>query len=367
MANQSTSRKASLADDISAQLASELASVETIMRETVICDVPILHEASRHLMDAGGGRNRPLLTLLAARFGRSVGEETLQAAAAVELLHQAALCHDDVLDKAVLRRGVESVNKRWDDSVAILAGDFLFSQAFLLLAGLTSRPARLEAETFSRLVLGEIREITGAAADADPFDHYVAVAADKTASLMRCCLRLGAFTSDADHVTVKALDEFGHQLGIAFQISDDLLDLVATEEELGKEPGIDLDNGVTTMPLLYAIRGTDSASSRIRELLDEAGAGGDLSANARDEAMELLRRHPALDLSHKRLTDHVDRARAAIDPLPEGPAKGGLLHLCDQVMTRAGTPGAKGGTSHERGMSNDAGDAVGAGAKAAVD
>jgi heptaprenyl diphosphate synthase len=320
-----------LAEELAADLHSDLTAVDQIVQDSVKSDVALLHEASRHLMDAGGKRYRPLLTLLAARFGDPSDPDVLRAAAAVELVHLAALYHDDVMDRATLRRGVPSVNAKWNDSVAILAGDFLFSRAFLLLAALPVRAARMEVQTFSSLVAGQIREMDGPADDQDPVDHYLTMVTEKTASLMRSCVRLGALVSGADETAVRALEDFGEALGVAFQVSDDLLDLVGRKEEFGKLPGSDLSKkSVTTLPLLYATQGDDPASTRLRELV----AREDLTADERAEALALLGTHPALDRTREFLRGYAERADAALAPLPEGPAKDGLRAMCTAVVER---------------------------------
>ena len=343
MTNGESTQLPSLDPDLTTALNSDLAAVEQIIRDAVKCDVPLLHEASRHLMDAGGKRHRPMLTLLAAHFGNSgdlpgnsSDPDVLRAAAAVELVHIAALCHDDVLDRAALRRGVPSVNARWGEPVAILTGDFLFSQAFLLLAVLPSLTARLEVNTFAELVTGQFREMAGPSSEDDPFDYYVVMATEKTASLMRSCVRLGALTSGADDGTVRVLEEFGDALGVAFQISDDLLDLTDNAKQSGKRPGADLNKGAPALPLLYAVQGNDAASVRLRELLDAAPAGGDLDDRSREEALELLRAHSALDRTREQLERYVDRARTALEPLPDCPARDALSAVCAAVAHRAG-------------------------------
>ncbi|MEU2724680.1 polyprenyl synthetase family protein [Streptomyces smyrnaeus] len=325
--------------ELASALKADLAVVEDLIRDSIHSEAPLLHEASRHLIDAGGKRYRPMLTLLAARFGNPDDPDVLRAAAACELVHAAALCHDDVLDGASLRRGRTSVNARWSDAVAILTGDFLFAQAFLLLATVPQQEARLEVNTFVRLVTGQIREMTGPADGEDPTDYYVTMVSDKTASLLRACVRLGALTSGAGETVVRALEEYGDAFGVAFQISDDLLDLFGQEERSGKRQGTDLLKGAPTLPLLYALSGTGQDSERLREILGPVPGTGrrtTLTAEERAEATELLRRHPAVERTRERLDAYIARARAALAPLSEGPAKDTLEALCAGVAHRAG-------------------------------
>lgn len=333
VSSEDSAKAPQLDPQLTTELHTDLKAVEQIIRDTVQSDIPLLHDASRHLMDAGGKRHRPLLALLAARFGDHTDPDVLHGAAAVELVHMAALCHDDVMDEAQLRRGVPSVNARWGDDMALLAGDYLFSRSFLLLAALKSLPARLEVNTFSELVTGQVREMTGPGPDDDPFTHYLAVVSEKTASLMRTCVRIGALTSGAEKAYVTALEEYGELLGVAFQISDDLLDVVGKKGKSGKTPGTDLDQGVNSLPVLYATQGTDPESARLRELLAH-GREGTLGDEERAEALALLREHPALERTRKQLWDYAERARAALEPLPDGPAKDGLASLCVVVAER---------------------------------
>ncbi|WP_245996887.1 polyprenyl synthetase family protein [Streptomyces armeniacus] len=324
--------------DLSTELKADLVGVEEIIRESIQSEMSLLHEASRHLMDAGGKRHRPMLTLLAARFGNPAEPDVLRSAAACELVHAAALCHDDVLDGATLRRGRPSVNARWNDAVAMLTGDFLFAQAFLLLARLPTLEARLEVNTFVRLVTGQIREMAGPADDEDPTDYYATMVSEKTASLLTACLRLGALASGADEGSVRALERYGEAFGLAFQISDDLLDLFGEEEKSGKRPGTDLLKGAPTLPLLYALSSPGKDSDRLRDLLGTAAPEGrrtQLTDEECAEAIGLLRHHPAVGRARERLDAYVEEARAALGPLPDGSAKDTLDLLCAGVAHRA--------------------------------
>ncbi|MFG3254480.1 polyprenyl synthetase family protein [Streptomyces sp. NPDC048172] len=332
-------RQPPIADqELATDIKAELVDIEEIIRESIKSEMPLLHEASQHLMDAGGKRHRPMLTLLAARFGDPTGPSVLSTAAACELVHAAALCHDDVLDGATLRRGRPSVNARWNDAVAMLTGDFLFARAFLLLARLPVLEARLEVNTFVRLVTGQIREMTGPAEGEDPAVYYATMVSEKTASLLCACLRLGALTSGAEPEAVQALERYGEAFGLAFQISDDLLDLFGEEEKSGKRPGTDLVQGAPTLPLLYALNSPGEDSDRLRELLGTTEPGGRRTALGEAEcaeAIELLRHHSAVARTRERLDAYVEEARAALAPLPDGPAKDTLDLLCAGVAHRA--------------------------------
>ena len=313
------------------RLRDRLAEVEEQLAASVRSGVAFVDEAAHHLLRAGGKRFRPQLVLLAAEFGDPAAPEVLPAALVVELTHLATLYHDDVLDEAQLRRGAQSANARWDNKVAILTGDYLFAAASDLVAGLGPEVVSIQARTFSRLVHGQIREVVGPAASEDPVEHYLSVVADKTGSLIATSARLGAVLSGAgDHVE-RVLTDFGERIGVAFQLSDDVLDITAESRTFGKVPGTDLREGVPTLPVLLARRSSNQAAdARLLELLDS-----DLSDEARQaEVLELLRRHPALEEARDVVRRRADEARALLDSLPAGPARSALAALCDLVVTR---------------------------------
>ncbi|HVE63083.1 MAG TPA: polyprenyl synthetase family protein [Mycobacteriales bacterium] len=307
-----------------------LDAVETLLRTTVTSDYPLLTETSRHLVDAGGKRFRPLLAILASQLGDPAAPGVVPSAVVVELTHLATLFHDDVMDEATMRRGTRSANARWDNTVAILTGDFLFSKASDLLADLGPEAVRIQARTFSRLVEGQIRETVGAREGEDPVEHYLKVLVDKTGSLIATSGRLGAMLAGADAAVVDALTSYGEAIGIAFQLSDDLLDVASETGDSGKTPGTDLREGVRTLPVLYALR--DAPDDRLAELLS-----GDLTDNASHaEALALLRVHPAMEAARATLVAYADGAKAVISQLPAGPPRAALEALADFVVVRTG-------------------------------
>jgi heptaprenyl diphosphate synthase len=317
---------------LEADLRAGMGSVEAALHEAVKSDFPFVAETSRHLVDAGGKRFRPLLVLLAAQFGDAGAPGVVPSAVVVELTHLATLYHDDVMDEAALRRGAASANARWDNTVAILTGDFLFARASDLLADLGPEAVRLQARTFERLVTGQIRETLGPG-DQDPVEHYLSVLADKTGSLIATSGRFGALLSGADDAYVDVMSRFGERFGVAFQLSDDIIDVASESVQSGKVPGTDLREGVSTLPVLHARRtaGEHPSDQRLLELLD-----GDLTDDARHrEALALLRVHPALDAARADLRRIADDARSVLEPLPAGSARAALESLCDSVVTRS--------------------------------
>jgi heptaprenyl diphosphate synthase len=317
--------------DLEARLATGLAAVEQLLHDTVKSEDAFVSEVARHLVEAGGKRFRPMLVLLASEFGDRHAPGVIPAAVVVELTHLATLYHDDVMDEAPLRRGAASANARWDNTVAILTGDFLFARASDLLADLGPAAVRIQARTFERLVTGQIRETVGPAEAEDALEHYLSVVADKTGSLIATSGRFGAMLAGADEVTVDVLTRFGERIGVAFQLADDLLDVQSETSDSGKTPGTDLREGVRTLPVFHALRSTDPADARLRELLSRP-----LPDDAEHaEALALLRAHPAIEAAHEELRRWADDARSVLAPLPDLPAKAALVRLCEAVIDRS--------------------------------
>jgi heptaprenyl diphosphate synthase len=309
-----------------------MSAVEVALHEAVKSDFPFVAETSRHLVEAGGKRFRPLLVLLAAQLGDPSAPGVVPAAVVVELTHLATLYHDDVMDEALLRRGAVSANARWDNTVAILTGDFLFARASDILADLGPEAVRLQARTFERLVTGQIRETVGPSEADDPVEHYLAVVADKTGSLIATSGRFGAMLSGADDAVVDVMTRFGERIGTAFQLSDDILDVTSDSTASGKVPGTDLREGVPTLPVLHMRRTSsrDPGDQRLLALLDS-----DLTDDAlHAEALALLRAHPAMQAATDDLRRVADDARSVLAPLPAGPIRAALESLCDSVVTR---------------------------------
>jgi heptaprenyl diphosphate synthase len=311
-------------------LAEGLAQVESVLSRAVGSDHPFVREAAGHLMAAGGKRFRPMLALLAAQLGDPTAPEVVRAAVVCELTHLATLYHDDVMDEAAVRRGAPSANSRWGNSIAILTGDLLFARASDLLADLGPDAVRVQARTYERLVTGQLRETVGPQTGEDPIAHHLEVLADKTGSLVATSARFGASFAGVEAPLVEALTAFGEEVGVAFQISDDLLDIVSADGASGKSPGTDLREGVATLPVLFALSGDDPAEARLRELV----AGPITDADDHAEALALLRASAALDRATGVLREYADRARRRLDGVPAGEVRDALSALCDYVVTR---------------------------------
>ena len=320
---------------LEAEVLDDLARVEASLRETAHPGDELFTEASRHSIAAGGKRFRALLVLLAAQFGDPRDPRVIQAAVAIELTHLATLFHDDVMDEAEVRRGQPSANSRWSNTVAILTGDFLFAQASRILADLGPEAVRLQAETFNRLVAGQLAETIGPRPGQDPLDHYMHVITEKTGSLIATSGQFGALFSGAPAEVADRIAVACEQLGVAWQLSDDVIDIASDSAQSGKTPGTDLRQGVHTLPVLYALRpgAPATADQRLRWLLGEA----DLTdAALLTEALALLRAHPALAESRAQVLSWAQGARNDIMTLPDVPARAAFLALCDFVEKRTG-------------------------------
>jgi heptaprenyl diphosphate synthase len=320
---------------LEAEVRDYLGRVEESLAATAHPDDELLTEASQHSIAAGGKRFRAMLVLLAAQFGDPEDPRVIEAAVAIELTHLATLFHDDVMDEALVRRGHPSVNSRWSNSVAILTGDFLFAQASQILAGLGPDAVRIQAETFSRLVTGQMAETIGPRPGQDPLDFYMYVITEKTGSLIATAGRFGALFSGAPAGVADQIAAACEQIGVAWQLSDDVIDIASDSSQSGKTPGTDLRQGVRTLPVLYALRSTGQspADARLRWLLDEA----DLTDEALlAEALTLLRGHHAMKESRADVLNWLHEARVSIGALPDGPARAAFLALCDFVEKRTG-------------------------------
>ncbi len=316
---------------LEADLATGMQGVEHLLREHIKGDYPLVEETSRHLVAAGGKRLRPLLTLISSHFGDPTRKEVIPAAVVCELTHLATLYHDDVMDEAPLRRGVESANNRWGNTIAILTGDYLFSKASDLLADLGPEAVRLQARTFERLVIGQIMETQGPQNGEDPLAHYLRVVGDKTGSLIATSARFGALLSGANRETVETLTKFGEQIGIAFQLADDVIDIASESSQSGKTPGTDLREGVPTLVTLNVMASNKAEDAELKELL---------SAPIHDEVvvqqvLRALRTHDGLQQARQQLGNVAKDARTALGPLPLNAATSALFSLCDAVVDRS--------------------------------
>ncbi|MBK5249686.1 MAG: polyprenyl synthetase family protein [Actinomycetales bacterium] len=321
--------------ELAAQIAAELDEVERRLVDAARHTEPLIQTPSRHLIDAGGKRLRPVLVMLTSQFGTGIDDAVRQAAVATELTHLATLYHDDVMDSAPLRRGAPSAHEVWGNSVAILTGDLLFARASQLVSELGPVAVRIQADAFERLVLGQLHETLGPQDGEDPIEHYLSVLADKTGSLIAAAANYGTLFSGAGEDVRAAAVRYGEKVGVAFQLADDVIDLTSDAETTGKTPGTDLREGVATMPVLL-LRARSAAGT-----LDAEGAdllthlSGDLSSDeVLADVLRRLRAHDVLDEARELARTWARDAVAELDDLPDSAAKNALVAFAGLLVDR---------------------------------
>jgi len=315
------------------QILTSLARIEERLAEAISYTDKLADVAARHLLLAGGKRVRPLLTLLAAAVDGQINDDVIEAAVVVELTHLATLYHDDVMDDAPKRRGVDTAQTIWGNSVAILTGDLIFSRASLLVSDLGTRPMKIQAQTFERLVLGQLYETTGVRENQDILDHYIAVIEGKTGSLIAAAGEYGSLLAGASEEVIQMLATYGELVGVAFQLADDVIDIVSDGASSGKTQGTDLREGVPTLPTILLNRAAeagDESARQVRTLIE-----ADLSSDdALAAAVSALAAHPVTQEAWQIAYNWADRSIAAIAPLPDSTAKAALESFAHAVVHR---------------------------------
>lgn len=302
--------------------------MEQALRDAVSSDDAFLTEVASHLIVAGGKRVRPLFAIAsAAAGGAEVTDAVVQGGVAVELVHLGSLYHDDVIDEAPTRRTVESVNARWGNLTAILAGDFLLARASEIAAALGTEVAGLLAATIGRLCEGEVGELKTAYNVDRTEDAYFSAIEGKTAALFATACRIGGLVGSLPREQVEALTAFGLSYGMAFQIVDDVLDVTSTEAEQGKPVGHDMVEGVYTLPVLRALSGDDG----LRDLLGRPIDDPELS-----KALSIVRSDGAVSGAMATARDYAAQAVAALEPFGDNESAGWLRDAVDQLFARVG-------------------------------
>jgi heptaprenyl diphosphate synthase len=312
------------------KIQSGLEQVEIQLLEAVTHTDPVANVTSRHLLEAGGKRLRPVLVLLGAALGDDSKDEVIKAAVVVELTHLATLYHDDVMDRAPMRRGVPTAHEVWGNSVAILTGDLLFARASQIVSRLGGKALSLQADTFERLCLGQLHETLGPQNNEDPIEHYLNVLADKTGSLIAASAELGVVYGNGPEEYREPMRIYGEKVGVAFQLIDDVIDI--SSDESGKTPGTDLRAGVPTMPILL-LRAQAATDSKAKELLEIIDAGLESDEQLALAVSKLLE-HPALEEAYQLARSWAADAVAALAPLPDSPVKEALRAFAEAVVDR---------------------------------
>jgi heptaprenyl diphosphate synthase len=304
-----------------------LERLEPLLTDSVVTGDPFLDDVTTHLIAAGGKRLRPLLTLAAATGGaREATQEDLLGGVAVELVHLASLYHDDVLDEATIRRNVESVNSRFGNLVAIVAGDYLLARSAAIAASLGTEIAALLADTLAKLCQGQVSEVRSAFQITRTRADYTAAIAGKTAALTATSCRIGALTGGLPGAEVDACTEYGHCFGVVFQIRDDILDITATDGELLKPAGQDLAEGIYTFPALVALEDPD-AGPDLRSLL-----GRPLGQPERDKARAIVANSSGVPAAVHAGRQYRDEAVAATQGIAEPELAQGLARLAETLL-----------------------------------
>lgn len=301
----------------------DLELIEQIILDSSAAQIPFLTESATYLTRAGGKRIRPAIVLLCSLLGSGPNDEIRLTAAAIEMTHLATLYHDDVIDEADLRRGVPSANEKWGNTVAILAGDYLFARASAVAAEVGGEVPHVLSAAISEVIQGQVRELERTFDPRRTKEHYFATIQEKTASLLEASARLGVGLAECDQQVVGAIGGFAAAFGLAFQIADDLLDLSAQREDLGKPPGTDLRDGVYTLPVILAVDKEPSLAAMLGRpdadlaLVTEKVVSSGAFREAVDEASR-----------------HSGEAAAALASLPDSPAKRALEAVNRIVVER---------------------------------
>lgn len=314
-----------LLDSLQHKLEQVEAKIQTATRHTE----DVVDVMSSHLAKAGGKRLRPALLLLTAHLGDPSKQDVLDAAVVMEITHLATLYHDDVMDQAETRRGVTAAQKIWGNNLAILTGDLLFARASNIVSNLGERALKMQAQVFEQLVLGQLHESIGSK-DSDPMTHYLDVIRDKTGSLIALSAQLGALLSGADEKYQKPLQEYGEIMGIAFQLSDDLIDIRSTSAESGKEAGTDILAGVPTLPVILLSQRTDEESKSLLARIKSA------NTETIQQVLVALRSHPVMAEAEEFANQWGDKAISAIESLPAGSVKSALESFARAMVNRKG-------------------------------
>lgn len=321
--------------DLESEIAGELSRIEQRLVEVAQYSEPLITQAAQHLIAAGGKRIRPALVLLTAQFGSGIDDHVRQSALAIELTHLATLYHDDVMDSAPLRRGAPSAHEVWGNTMAILTGDLLFARASRLVSELGAYAVRIQADAFERLVLGQMHETLGPGEGEDPIAHYLQVLADKTGSLIAAAVRFGTHFSGAPDDVQRAAVAYGEKVGVAFQLSDDVIDLSADATTTGKSPGTDLREGVATMPVLLlrsraATGDLDEVGHRLLADLDSDLSDDEVLA----DVVQRLREHEVTGRVRSLAREWAADAVADLEAIEDSVARRALVAFTEVLVDR---------------------------------
>jgi len=310
----------------------DLAKVEELFEEQMRSDIPLVSEIARYVRDGGGKRIRPALLLLACRACGYRGDRAVLLAGVVEFIHSATLLHDDIIDGATVRRGRRSVNSRWGNDITVLLGDFLYTKAMsMALSQDNLRILRLLSDVTLRMIEGQLLEIEHDRDLEVTPDQHVDIIRRKTADLFSACTRIGPMLAEMGDEREQAMARYGLNLGICFQMIDDLLDFTATEEVLGKPVASDLRDGKLTLPAIFLrARGGTPAREKVAAVLEDRG----FTRVSRDELVRLAWDTGAIDEARRLAADYAQRALADLAPFERGAYREALAYLPEFLLSR---------------------------------
>ncbi|MEW6349796.1 MAG: polyprenyl synthetase family protein [Thermodesulfobacteriota bacterium] len=294
--------------------------------------VPVASKIGAHLMNSGGKRIRPQLTIIAARMGGYTGEDAIRLSSVIECIHTATLLHDDVVDEADTRRGRPAANTLWTNEMCVLGGDFILAKAFSTLTDLDNlRIVKIVSQTTARLSEGELLQMANIGNIDLSEDEYLQIIIDKTATLMETACRGGAILGGLSAQQEEALAQFGLNLGIAFQMTDDVIDYCSEKEVMGKNPGKDLEEGKLTIPLIIALKSAEPEErSRVEELLTKRILNREDLQWIRD----FLHRRGGIPKTLEKSREYLERAKAQLDAFPDSEERRALVRLADRIQAR---------------------------------
>lgn len=319
-------------EEICLPIRKDLAEVEHVIKKHLGSSVAFVSDVAEYVIKNGGKRLRPMLCLFAARLAGASGAKVTECAAAMEFFHTATLMHDDVLDNAEIRRGKTSPNARWGNHVAVLVGDFFYCQASTLLVG-TDNLRIIQRVTQAMLATteGEILEIAKSNDLTTSEEDYLKIIRDKTAILMQCSCEIGGMLANVSETYIKALGAYGRNLGIAFQLSDDVLDYLSDQDQFGKTRGTDLKEGKLTLPLILALRHCNQGEKRV---IQETLIAGNLEESRLREIISILKNYNGIDYTMKLAQSYIQKAQEALNPFKPSIDKEALLSLANYVIDR---------------------------------
>lgn len=311
----------------------DLKLVELQFRKDLQSDVPLIRKVGEYVLSSGGKRIRPALLLLAARLCGYDADKAVPLASVVEFIHTATLLHDDVVDSATLRRGIASANTLWGNEASVLVGDFLFSKSFSLMVGVGSMDIlRVLSDATTVIAEGEVMQLLCTGEIDLTEEQYIDVVRSKTAILMSAACEAGALLGVAPQNQQQALADYGMDLGIAFQLMDDILDYVATEEEFGKSIGHDLEEGKITMPL---IRTLSKCSDSERAIIASVVEKDEMSLDDFRAVSGLVKQYGGIEYTVEHARSYINRCKSHLEMFQASPVHDALISLSDYVVTRS--------------------------------